>query len=452
MKTILKFIATIILLFMTIVPVAAQEQTPNRILVVNSNGNYQGYVVDHIMDMRFATVEGEVLAQVEIFDVQLELITLAITRTEACEAFRLSIVPQSVANAFNNDVSAISYVENNGSDKYYQDFTNAEVSGISLNAGVDYCLVTVGYDKYGVAAGVVKVPFTTPAPDIVGTPHVDAELVESTLDSFTISFTPNEDVSEYYLCSFEAGTIEEQFNMWSAWMGFASVSEMIEAWSWGTSYTGPTTQTWEYMDPGTDYEVAIAIKDANGNFAPYETFAVSTLSMGGTGAAYVDIEVGEYKSEDWYGDGNLVPTLPVTYTPNDQTSKYRTAVYLKSDIEQYGLDAIIDDLRSDPPMPGIAGWYIYDQFYNEYSVEPSTEVVILAAARNANDEWGEVNVVYYTTPDECPGYTPANAPNRAPKAQKGKITGRHTITKKANLIQPGKAPKRMPMVKKITLK
>lgn len=449
MKKIFKFIAPMLALFLAIAPAAAQEQAPNRILVVNSNGNYKGYVIDHVQDIRFAKVEGEVLANVEIFDVDLDILSVAIIRTEACQSFRLSIVPQSVANALSNDVAAITYVENDGSDMYYQDFTSANITGIELNAGADYSLITVGYDEYGIAAGVSRVAFSTPAPGIVGNPHVDVELVESTLNSFTLSFTPNEDVSQYYLCSFEAGTIEDQFNMWGAWMGFTSVSEMIESWAWGNYYTGPETLTWDDMEPGTDYEVAIAIKDANGNFAPYETFAVSTLSMGGTGAAYVDVEIGDYKAEDW-GYEDLVPSLSVTYTPNDQTSKYRVGVYFKEQIEENGLDAYREYLCSEPPMPGMVGWYLYEPFYNEYNVEPSKEIVILTVGCNANGEWGEMNVVYYTAPDECPGYTPAAAPKKQTKVEK--VTERNVTTKKVNPIQPGKAPVRKPTVKKLTIK
>lgn len=388
---------------------AEEASVPNRILVVNTNGNYTGYVIDNLKNIRFARVEGEVLAKIEILDVQLEVVTIAVTRTPACESFRIGLVPQPIASTF-NELSAISYVERDGTEPFREDFTNAEVTEMNLVPGADYTLITVAYDEYGVAAGVDMANFTAPGADIVGNPHVDVTFVDSTDTTYTLTFTPNQDVYAYYLCSFEAGTVEQYFAIFGPMMGFASINEMVVGFSMGHYYTSTETLTFEEYDPGT-YDVVIVMEDINGNFAPYETYTVSTYMAGGQGEARVNIEIGNYYADDW-GDGELVPTLGIYFEPNDQTYRYRAMVYLASVVEQYGLDVVIEDLKSDPPMPGAIGWYQYGDYYDEYGIQPSTPIVILAAGQNADLEWGETTILNYTTPSVCPGYDPTRSSNK----------------------------------------
>ena len=412
---------------------AEEAVIPNRILVVNTNNNYSGYVIDNIQDIRFAYVEGEVLAKVEIFKVDLDKIVLSITRTPACKTYRIDLVPQSVANSF-NEVSAISYVERFGTEPYDIDFTEGEMTDVNLSPGAEYSIITVGYDEYGIASGVEITPFKTPSPNIVGNPHVDVTFVSSTTNSYTLTFTPNEDVYEYYLCSFESGTVEEYFAIFGPMMGFASINEMVVGFTMGQYYVSQETVTFEEYDPGV-YDVVIVMKDKEGNFAPYQIYTASTKVGGGQGEARVNIEIGNYYADDW-GEGEMVPTLGVYYEPNDETYRYRATVFLESVVEEYGLDAVIADVKSDPPMPGAVGWYLYEDFYNEYSIQPSTPIVIVAAGQNANLEWGEATVLRYTAPDVCPGYNSAPARSISNEG----IKARHQIKDKV-ILKGSKAPK-----------
>ena len=412
---------------------AEEAVLPNRILVTNTNDMYSGYVIDNIKDIRFAYVEGEVLAKVDIFDVELDKIVLSITRTPACKSYRIDLVPQTVANSL-NEVSAISYVERSGTEPYYVDFTEGEMTGIDLSPGAEYCIITVGYDEYGVAAGVEMASFKTPSPDIVGNPHVDVTFVSATENSYTLTFTPNADVYEYYLCSFEAGTVEEYFAVFGPMMGFASINEMVVGFSMGNYYISQETITFEEYEPGT-YDVVIVMKDKEGNFAPYQIYTASTKLGGGQGESRINVEIGDYYADDW-GEGQLVPTLGIYYEPNDETYRYRATVYLQSVVDEYGIDAVIADVKSDPPMPGAIGCYNYEEFYNEYSIQPSTQIVVVAAGQNANLEWGEATVLNYTTPDVCPGYTRASART----ISQDEIKTRRQIKDKV-ILKGAKAPK-----------
>ncbi len=382
----------------------AEEAVPNRILVTNTAGNYKGFVIDYLDEISFARVDGEVLANVVIDEVGLTEMTLTVTRTEACEYYKLAVIPGVTANQLTDDVNAIRYINSLPSSMVpvlYQDFDKGTLSGIELNPESDYTIFTVGVDRYGVEAGVARASFSTPAPEIEGDPHVEIEVTGQTLDSFTVLFKPNEDVVNYWILAGEKGTMQQQYEMFGPMFGFSNFSDMIRMW--GVQCEDETEHTWTQMSPNTEYEVFIAMTDVNGWFAPYEVYDVSTAALGGPGAAYVDIEVGGFELTDWYGE--MAPTLTVTFTPNDQASCYRMSVISEANYDA-DPEACKAQLCSDPWMP-MSGWFQYSEASYDYRVEPATSVVIIAAAKNIDGVWGEVNEVRYTTPDTLEGYEPA---------------------------------------------
>lgn len=375
------------------------EQDPNRMLLHQPSG-FTGYVIEHVDSITFAKVEGEVLAQAEILEVvSTDTLMVAVTKTPACYTYIIDILPSTIANRLTNDQLAINYLNTPGKQRYWDDFTNAQLTGISLQADAEYVLMTVGFDGYGIPAGVCRVPFRTPAPVIVGDPKVEATVDATTLDSFTMTFTPNDDVLAYYCVAGEKGSLQQQFEMFGPMFGFATIGDMIKAW--GIENTGTQTKTWNGMDPNTEYEVYVQCLDANSNYAPYQVFEVSTDPLGGEGEATVAIEMGDYYLSEW--DNVMKPTLVVSYTPNDQASCYRFGVYTAENYDQ-DPEGIKDYIMSDPPMP-TAYWFFYDPWTDEYQVDPVTEIVAVAAAKNVNNEWGPLAEVRYTTP-ELEGYNP----------------------------------------------
>ena len=113
-----------------------EETTPNRILVTNTAGNYTGYVIDYLSDISFARVDGEVLANIEIDEVNLTEMTLSITRTPECFSYKLAVLPQVTANRLTDDVSAIKYINSLPSGQVpvlYEDYDKGTLSGIELN-------------------------------------------------------------------------------------------------------------------------------------------------------------------------------------------------------------------------------------------------------------------------------------------------------------------------------
>lgn len=410
-----------------------QEANPNRILVTNNAGVFEGFVIDYIEDISFARVDGEVLAEVTVNKVDLNSLTLTIKRTPECKSYRLAVIPQTVANQLGNDANTIRYINSLPAGDVpllSEDFNNGTLSGIELIADSKYAVITIGIDEYGIESGIYRADFETPKPEIVGNPHVEMISLGRTQDSFTVQFTPNKDVYTYWTVAGEKGLLEEQYEQFAAMFGFSNFSQMIE--SWGIPCNGITEHTWSEMAPNTEYEIFVAMTDKNGNFAPYETFLTSTESKGGHGEASVDIELVSFTATDWYGE--TLPTQAIKFTPNDQAACYRCGVYT-ADVYDSETDEIKKELCSDPPVSNMAYWFQYDETVGEYQLQVSSEYVAIAAAKNIDGEWGKVTELRFTTPATCPGYNgmPAmdygNIPSRANRVIKHKVPGLAPVMK-----------------------
>ena len=169
-----------------------------------------------------------------------------------------------------------------------------------------------------------------------------------------------------------------------------------------------------------------------------QIFEYSTLSQGGTGAAYVNVTPTKYELADWGGEQK--PSLYIKFEPNDQAYCYRFNVALAANYEA-DKEGYKEALCSDPPMP-TAHWFFYEPMETDFQVDPNTEVVILAAAKNSNNEWGEVNEYRYTTPAAVDG-----AAKVAPKATAKGILPR--LVPGAKTVLPGSG--RIPSLKKAAL-
>lgn len=394
--------------------VFAQENV-NR-MIVNSGWDKEAYKIEAVDSITFATVEGEVAADLAVLDVTLDKVTLEVTRTASCHAFKISCFPAVVVKGL-DDASLASSIDGDSQNVYYQDFEQAEMTGMTFLGNTDYTIATVGLDQYGVLCDVRRETFTTPAAEVLGDPKVEYEVTDVQLQQFSVKFTPNDDVSAYYVLAGEEATLQQQFEMFAPMFGFANFGQMIQMWGAQPSPDDDNIFTWTQMAANTTYKVYIQALDANGVMAPYQEFEVSTLALGGEGEATVEITLGEYKLADWWGE--MLPSQFFTFTPNDQASCYRFSVYFAADYDG-NEEAIANDLRSDPPMP-MSGWFFYEPVTTDYQINPSTECVAIAAAKNINGEWGPVTELRFTTPEEAAeGDTPANVSSKIGKRTFGK--------------------------------
>lgn len=441
MKKLSIFLASL----MCAIPAFSQtEEAPNRLFLKNTIGSTSGHVLDRVSEISFGKVDGEVKAEAKIDSVGFDCLKLQVKRSAACYGFKIYVLPALIANQY-DDLSVITVINRSNPTIYYEDFPQADMTGLELDPSTDYVLVTVGVDSYGIDDGVVRVPFTTPKPEIVGAPQVEAEVVDRQFTSFKIKFTPNEDVDSYYCVAEKKGNMESQLEMFGPMLGLSSMTDLIM--SWGIETKGEAEKEWTSMSPNTEYEVFYVATDVNGNPADYKVLEVSTLSQGGTGVASVKVEVLEYEYADWYGE--MKPSQYVGYTPNDQTWCYRFGVWTA---EEYDKDAesIKEYVKSEPPFPNMLNWFFYEEFVTDYQIDPNTECVALAAGKNANGEWGEVTEVRFTTPEKADG-----DPNLAemPASKSSSIIARHAVKKSNKSIDftPGKVPV-MRQPKKVELK
>ena len=141
---------------------------PNRLFLNDEAGGKRGYVIDRMSDITFGRVDGEVKAEVQIHSVEKDALKVSVTRTAACEAFRIDVLPRSIANMLTTPTAMVNYMDSHSpAQQYSQDFTEADLTGLELVDGGDYTLVTVGIDAYGVQDGVCRANFTAPALSLI---------------------------------------------------------------------------------------------------------------------------------------------------------------------------------------------------------------------------------------------------------------------------------------------
>lgn len=379
----------------------AQNTGINRLLL-HSNTGTKGFILNNVDSLTFANVEGEVAASIELIDYDLEKLTVAVTRTPSCASYKIALEP-TVKIANMSDEYLATYIDEQEDAVYNQDFTEAEMTGIEILPSTEYTIMTVGIDVYGVLCDVKKVEFTSPAETILGKPEVATEIVEVNKFDFSVKFTPNEDVSKYSVVAGAKGEMQSQYETFAPMFGFSNIGQMIEMW--GLPYTEVDTVQWKDLAPGTVHEVYIQAWDKDGKMAPYQIFEVTTESLGGEGTAEVTITIGKYELADWGGE--MLPSQFVTYTPNDQASAYRFGVYL-AEAYDTAAEVIKQDLCSEPPVP-MPNWFFYEEVNTDYQINPNTEFVVIAAAKNIKGEWGPISEVRHTTPADMPSKSASKA-------------------------------------------
>ncbi len=416
-------------IFATLIGLVAMAQDNNaaRLLVQEKWGNIQGFLLERVDSVYFDTQDyGRVAADVQYIDFTKgetgDTLWLSATRTENCAYYRLAVLPKNNADRLADDQAVASYFAYMGGESYYSNFTNAQLTGMEFSSNADYAIITLGYDKYNIPCHASRADFRTPAPDVAGNPVVEWSISDITTEGYTIHFTPNADVKEYYFCQFLEGDAESQFEMWGPMFGLSSMGDMIKLW--GIKFETEQSHTYTGCNPGTNYEIYIQPVDANGEYAPMIIATVTTSSIGGEGEAIVTMTLGEFKKQ---AEGEYTQT--VIYTPNDQTALYREMLIQKAtyETEEWGDEGVLAYLKTDRPNEYY--WDFYQEDAAPWTVDPSTEYISFALARNSAGEWGPLARLEFTTPAD------ADASTGAPALAK----------RKANPApQSGRAPKQAP--------
>lgn len=409
-----KKILSTLALSLAMLTASAQSQ-PNRLIVHQKSGGFTSYRISSVDSLSFYNVEGEVRADVKVNKFNSgetgDTLWVAVTKTPACSKYRIDVLPSVRVKAYSDDVIASYFNQQKASD-FYDDFTNAQLTGFStkFEADTKYTVFTLGYDQLGTPCEVSRAEIETPVGDIVGNPHVDCTVTNADYKALTFSFKPNEDVSSYYITIFPEGEGEKQFEQWGPMFGFANMSAMIKQFS-GYAYEGEMEHTINGLNPGTDYDLYILPLDLNGNYAPLQKTLCKTKVMGGEGKSVMTITVGEFAD---YGENGCAQT--VTYTPNDQTNLHRDMVVDKAKFEDKNgtwkgdESKIVEYLQAPNPMD--PNWDQYGEDVATWGVDANTTYIAYSIGQNAKGEWGELAKKEFTTPAagaSAPAYAPATS-------------------------------------------
>lgn len=412
----MKKLFTILALALATITASAQTDVPNRMLIKQGNEQrptIKAFAIDKVQEVNFARVDGEIKAAIA-FDSYVkkddgqDMLKLAITRSESCESYCIDVLPANLAKLYDDDTMA-AYFEQKNAKKMYEDFTSGELTGIELKGNTNYTVITLGYDQYGVPGETSRADFTTPKEQTVGTPSVTCNFDEITGTSFTVTVTPNADCGEYFLVQLGRGELEKQFEEWGARMGYANIGDMIKGFAW-YGHNEVYTQTFGDLLPCTDYDLIILPTDINGTYGDIITVPVTTAKQGGDGVAEMTItyqEVGGDAENGYY--------LPVTYTPNDQTSIHHDLLIEKNFFNQNYTDESLAALMKSDTNP----FNPYDTYWNAIGVKnekwnctPGETYYAVSIAKNANGEYGPFAKVEIVT-------APKNASAKVAKAENG---------------------------------
>lgn len=412
----MKKLFTILVLALATLTASAQTDVPNRMLIKQGNEQnptIKAFAINKVQEVNFARVDGEIKATIA-FDSYVkkddgqDMLKLAITRSESCESYCIDVLPANLAKLYDDDTMA-KYFEQKNAKKMYEDFTSGELTGIELKGNTNYTVITLGYDQYGVPGETSRADFTTPKEQTVGTPSVTCNFDEITGTSFTVTVTPNADCGEYFLVQLGRGELEKQFEEWGARMGYANIGDMIKGFAW-YGHNEVYTQTFGDLLPCTDYDLIILPTDVNGTYGDIITVPVTTAKQGGDGVAEMTItyqEVGGDAENGYY--------LPVTYTPNDQTSIHHDLLIEKNFFNQNYTDESLAALMKSDTNP----FNPYDTYWNAIGVKnekwnctPGETYYAVSIAKNANGEYGPFAKVEIVT-------APKNASAKVAKAENG---------------------------------
>lgn len=376
------------------------QTNPNRLLVRDKLGNVKGFLAERVDSIFFTKEEGRIAADLEFksYNPDDASITVSVTRTPGCQAFRIDCVPTVQMSYMADDAAIANYFDSKGGTFYYEDFSEGEMSGFEFEFkdNTSYSLITVGYDQYGIACSASRADFTTPRTPVVGSPNVEWAVTDVGTDNLSMKFTPNSDVSGYGICLFEKGEAQEQFEMWGPMMGFSNIGEMIMQFS-REVHNSVYETTWNDLAPNTEYEIYIQPLDANGTYADLIVAPATTKAQGGPGTAEVSISIG-----DFGGDAENGYFQWVTFTPNDQVALFRGMLIEKAAFEspEWGEEKLTEYLKTDNPMDPY--WDMYSTNEDRWGIDPGKDYIAFAIGKNINGEWGPLARKDFSTPAKAP--------------------------------------------------
>ncbi len=394
-------------LFAAALSFAAFGQTdPNRMILHNADGSTTAMMTDRVESISFATVAGPVKAETKVleYDEEAGLVVISVDGTADCKGWKYAILPETGMALYDTDAKLASYIDANCKHVYSVFPDGGAVDAPGLEPGSNYVFCTVGVDEYGTMCEVSTDAFQTPR-STEGVPSVDVTFSNVTENSFDVTLTPNDDCAAYVYVVYQQGYIEDSYMQYGSLFGCASIEEYIKNYiTWNTFYES-TTDTYDGLQPARTYQVSVVPIDIDGNLAKMQAYTVQT-AVGVAGDAWVNIEQTEFMLMQTPNPENIMETIFVPHqtfwlTPNEATAKFRAEVFTEAEFDEIGLEAAEAKVKTEAAS-GVPDdmWFRYKACRQSYKFDPSSSGYILVAGKNFEGEWGAVNVLKFTTPDE----------------------------------------------------
>lgn len=269
---------------------------------------------------------GDAALAINIYDVAETSAFIQITPNDQVGYYGLVLTTQAELDGIGfTDDSLIAYFNGTEYTRYYFEL-DEEMPG--LDPSTEYLVYAMAFNADGVASELYEYSFTTLAYGGEGVAEVAMTATNPTANSFDISFVPNDQTNYYYYLIADQSFYTE--------LGLETTAD-IAAWAQANQQKnyGELAGTVGDLVMGTEYICYAIPYNANNELGTIAQTTITTLTLGGTGVAEVEIEVANVAETDF----------EVYFTMNEETAYYYYLIAEESVLEQYGLttqDAILD--------------------------------------------------------------------------------------------------------------
>lgn len=269
---------------------------------------------------------GDATLTINVYDVAQTSAFISITPNDQSAHYGLVLTTQEELDeiGFTTD-SLIAYFNGTEYQKYYYEL-NEEMPG--LDPSTEYLVYAMAFNADGVASELYEVSFTTTYYGGEGLAEVAMTATNPTANSFDISFVPNDQTNYYYYLIADQSFYTD--------LGLETTAD-IAAWAQANQQKnyGELAGTVGDLVMGTEYICYAIPFNANNELGTVAQTTITTLSLGGTGVAEVEIVVENVETT----------TFDVAFTMNEETAYYYYLIAEETILEEYGLttqDAILD--------------------------------------------------------------------------------------------------------------
>ena len=269
---------------------------------------------------------GEATLTINVYDVAQTSAFISITPNDQSAHYGLVLTTQAELDeiGFTAD-SLIAYFNGTEYQKYYYEL-DEEMPG--LDPSTEYLVYAMAFNADGVASELYEVSFTTTYYGGEGLAEVAMTATNPTANSFDVSFVPNDQTNYYYYLIADQSFYTD--------LGLETTSD-IAAWAQANQQKnyGELEGTVGDLAMGTEYICYAIPFNANNELGTVAQTTITTLTLGGTGVAEVEIIVGEVAET----------SFEVAFEMNEETAYYYYLIAEETILEQYGLttqDAILD--------------------------------------------------------------------------------------------------------------